>query len=138
MLRRNDRDRLLGDVDPEADELFVDVRKMFADEFGLAVRYVEMDIVEAKPLDLMVDCAGDDIARRKLGALVETRHETLAGARNLELPALASDRLGNQEVLDLQIVEASGVELHELHVGDAAAGAPCHRNSVAGGSTWCG
>ncbi len=38
---------------------------------GVAVRDVEVDVVEAEPLDLMVDRAGDDVARRKLGALVE-------------------------------------------------------------------
>jgi hypothetical protein len=35
------------------------------------MRDVEVDVIEAEPLDLMVDGAGDDVARRKLGALVE-------------------------------------------------------------------
>ena len=50
----------------------------------------------------------------------------------LQLPALAAHRLGDQEVLDLEIVEAGRVELHELHVGDAAARPPRHRDAVAG------
>ena len=48
------------------------------------------------------------------------------------MPALAAHRLGDQEVLDLEIVEAGRVELHELHVRDAAAGAPRHGDAVAG------
>ena len=89
-------------------------------EIGLAVADVEMDVIEAEPLDLMVDGAGDDVARRELGALVEIGHEAVAGFGDLQLPALAPDRLGDQEVLDLQMVEAGRVELHELHVGDPA------------------
>ena len=39
------------------------------------MRDVELDVIEAEALDLMVDRAGDNIARRKLGPLVEARHE---------------------------------------------------------------
>ena len=48
------------------------------------------------------------------------------------MPAFAAHRLGDQEVLDLQIVEAGRVELHEFHVGDAAARPPRHGDAVAG------
>ena len=89
-------------------------------------------IIEAVALDLAVDRAGDDVARRELGALVVARHEALAGARVLEDPALAADRLGDEEILDLQIVEAGRVELHEFHVRHAAPGAPRHGDAVAG------
>ena len=80
----------------------------------------------------MVDRAGHHVARRELGARVEIGHEAMAGVGDLELPALAAHRLGDQEVLDLQIVEAGRVELHELHVGDAAARPPGHGDAVAG------
>src|SRR3954468_13026598 len=94
-----------------------------------------MDVIEAEALDLMVDRPGDDIARREFGALVELGHESLAGALyagwKLQLSTLAAHRFGDQEVLDLQIVEAGRVELHELHVGDATARAPRHRDAVA-------
>src|SRR6185295_11416841 len=53
---------------------------------------------------------------------------------NPELPALAAHRLGDQEILDVEIVEAGRVELHELHVGDPAAGPPGHGDAVAGGA----
>ena len=71
MLRGNDGDRLLGDVDPEPEQLLVDGREVRTDEIRVAVRDVEVDVIEPEPLDLMVDGAGDDVARRKLGALVE-------------------------------------------------------------------
>ena len=105
-------------------------------EVGIAVRDVEVNVIETEPLDLVVDRAGNDVARRKLGAFVELRHEALAAAlharRKLQLSAFAADRLGDQEILDLEIVEASRVELHELHVGDAAACPPRHGDPVAG------
>ena len=69
---------------------------------GLAVRDVEVDIVEAEPLDLGRR-PGDDVPRSELGALVELRHEPLAPALDpggsFQLPALAAHCLGNQEVL---------------------------------------
>ena len=71
VLRRNDGDRLLGDVDAEAEQFFVDVWEVPAHEIRVAVRDVEVDEVEAEPLDLMVDGASDDVARGKLGTLVE-------------------------------------------------------------------
>ena len=55
---------------------------MLAHELRLAVRDVEVDVIEAVALDLMVDGAGDDVARRQLGALVEVGHEALAGLRD--------------------------------------------------------
>ena len=71
MLRRDDGDRFLGDVDAEAEQFFVDVWEVPAHEIRVAVRDVQVDEVEAEPLDLMVDGASDDVARGKLGTLVE-------------------------------------------------------------------
>ena len=47
-------------------------------ELGRHVADVEMDIIEAEPLDLMVDCARNDVARRQFGARIEIGHETVA------------------------------------------------------------
>ena len=120
MLRRHDRDRLLGDVDPEPEQLLVDVGEVRLYEILVAVRDVEVDVIEPQALNLMIDGPGDDVARRKLGALIELRHEALAASldagRKFQLPAFAADGLGDEEVLDLQIVKAGRVELHELHV----------------------
>ena len=66
MLGGDDRDRVRGDVDAEPEQFLVDVGEMLADEVGLAVRNVEVDVIEPEPLDLMIDRAGDDVARGKL------------------------------------------------------------------------
>ena len=89
---------------------------------GLAVADVEVDIVEPVALDLAVDRAGDNVARRKLGALVIIGHEAVAGLGILRMSALAAHRLGDQEILDREIVETGRVKLHEFHVADTAAG----------------
>ena len=54
MLRRDDRNRLLGDVNAEADQLFIDVGKMLTDELGLAMRDVEEDEVERALLETVL------------------------------------------------------------------------------------
>ena len=131
MLRGHHRDRLPRDVDAELQQPRMDRREMLLHELRRLVADVEVDIVEAEPLDLMVDRARHDVARRKFRALVEAGHEAFAGGRKLQEPALAAHRLGDQEVLDLQVVEAGRVELVELHVGDAAASAPGHSDPVA-------
>jgi hypothetical protein len=52
---------------------------MLADEGGRLVADVEMDIVQAQPLDLMVDRARHDVARGQFGARVEVGHEAVPG-----------------------------------------------------------
>ena len=81
----------------------------------------------------MVDGAGHDVPRRQLGARVEPVHEAVAVGQQ-QLAAFAAHRLGDQERLGLAVVQAGGVELVELHVGDPAAGAPGHGDAVAGGA----
>ena len=130
MLGRNHRDRLRRDVDSEFKQLGVNIGEMFANEFRRFVADVEMDIVKAQPFDFMIDRARNDIARRQFLPCVEARHETLARRRNLQLPAFAADRFGDQEILDLEIVETGRVELHEFHVRHPAARPPGHRNPV--------
>src|SRR5258708_2089605 len=51
MLRRHHRDRFLGDVDPEAQQLVINVGEVRLHELGIAVRDVEVDVVEPEPLD---------------------------------------------------------------------------------------
>ena len=51
MLRRNDGDRLLGDVDAQPQQLVVDVGEMASHEIFVPVRDVKVDIVEAQALD---------------------------------------------------------------------------------------
>ena len=109
----------------------MDRGEVLADEVRALVRDVEVDAVDAVLLDLEVDRAGDDVARGELGALVVARHEALA-VRQLEDPALAAHRLGNEEGLGVRVEEAGRVELDELHVRHRGARAPSHRDAVAG------
>ena len=136
MLCGDDRDRLAGHVDAQAEQPLVDIGEMAADELRVLVADIEVHVIEPEALDLVVDGAGDDIARGQFLTWVEARHEALAAARNarrqLQVSALAAHGLGNEEVLDLQIVKAGRVELHEFHVGDAAARAPGHGDAVSG------
>ncbi|MNN18905.1 hypothetical protein D3C81_1321250 [compost metagenome] len=93
---RHDRDRLVRDVDAQFQAARVDRREVFLQEgFGL-VADVQVDAVQAALLHLEVDRARDHVARRQLGTLIVLGHE--AGAvGQLEQPAFAAHRLGNQE-----------------------------------------
>ena len=68
MLRGHHRHRLARHVDAQALELLVDVGEVAADELGRLVRNVEVDEIEAGPLDLGIDRARDDIARGRAPA----------------------------------------------------------------------
>src|SRR3546814_5545703 len=94
------------------------------DEIGVLVADVEVDVIESEALDLIVVRARHDVARCQFGARIVIGHVAMPGDRVLQYAALAAHRLGDQEILDLQIIEAGRVELHHLHVGDAAARAP--------------
>ncbi|MNV95733.1 hypothetical protein D3C71_1906590 [compost metagenome] len=103
---------------------------MVLDELGRLVADVQVHAVHTQALHLVVDGAGDDVARGQLGARVEALHEALAVGQ-LEQAAFAAHRLGDQEVLRLRVVQAGRVELVELQVADPAAGAPGHGDAVA-------
>ena len=88
------------------------------------------DLTDGQSLG-MVDGASDDVAWGQLGTLVEARHEARA-IRQFQQGAFTAHGFGDQVGLGLGVVQAGRVELIELHVGDAAAGAPGHGNAVAG------
>ena len=125
------RDRFASDVDAEFLTLVVNGREVFAHELGWFVTDVEQEMVGAGAFHLVVDGAGDDVARGQLLALVEAMHEALA-ARQPQVAALAAHRFGDEKGLGHGVVEAGGMELDELHVGHPAPGAPGHGDTVAG------
>jgi hypothetical protein len=134
--RRHHRDRLARDVDAQLQAARVDGREVLLQEGLAEVRRVEPDVVEAVLLHLEVDRAGDDVARRQFGALVVRGMKRAASPSmfgSSRMRALAAQRLGDQEAALLRVVQAGRVELDELHVADPAAGAPGHRDAVAGG-----
>src|SRR3546814_2762332 len=71
----DDRDRLPGDVDAKIEQPLVNGGKMPGDKIGRLVADVEVHEIKAEALDLMVDRAGDDVARRKLSPRIEIRSE---------------------------------------------------------------
>lgn len=78
MRRRNDRDRLGGDVDAIFQATFVDGGEVAFDEVGGLVADVQIDAVDTQPFHFVVDCARDDVSRSQFFAGVEAGHEALA------------------------------------------------------------
>ncbi len=127
----NHRDGLHRHVDAELPAGLVDVREVVEQEPLRQVGHVEEGAVVAAPLHLGVDGAGHDVARGQLLARVVADHEGLARLVAKD-PALAAERLGDEEALGVGVEEAGGVELEELHVGDRGAGPVAHGHAVAG------
>jgi len=133
MLRRHNRDRPARHIDAKPCQLLVNRREVLADEIRAFMADIEMDVIKTIFLDLRINRARHDITRGELHALsVIILHETLARLRVVKPPAFAAHSLGDEEVFDFEIVEAGRVELHHLHVGDARARSPSHRNAVSG------
>ena len=92
---------------------------------------VEMHVIKPEPLDLGINRSRHHIAGRKLHPLgIVESHEPLARARVDQVPAFAAHGLGDQEVFDIEVVEAGRVELHHLHVRNARPGPPCHCDPI--------
>ncbi len=126
------RQGLFRHVVAEVQAAGMDVGEVFANEGRRLVADVEIDELGTDALHFVVDGAGDDVAWRQLAPRVKTLHEGRAVGQAQD-PAFAADGLGNEEGFGLRMIEAGGMELVELHVGHAAAGAPGHGDAVAGG-----
>ena len=137
--RRDHGDRFAAHVDAEREASGQDVREVGFDEGRVLVADVQVDAIRAEALHLVVDGAGYDVPRGQLAARVEPVHEPAAVGQQ-QPAALAAHRFGDEERPAIRlpgrlgVVQAGGVELVELHVGDAAACPPCHGDAVAGGA----
>ena len=127
----HDRNRLSGDVYAQFHALGVDIGEVGLEEVRRFVRDIEIDAVQAAFFHLVVDGAGDDVARSEFRPRVVLGHEARAVGQ-LEQAAFAAHRLGDEERLGVRVVEAGGVELDEFHVGDPAPGPPTHGHAIAG------
>ena len=132
---RHHRNGLAGQVEAQFPTTAGDGGKALLNEALGPVADVEMHMVQPQPLHFVVDGAGHDVPGRQFRSGVELRHEAAAVVQG-QHAALAAHRLGNQEGLGLRMVQAGGMELNELHVGDAAAGPPSHGDAVPGGAVW--
>ena len=115
----------------------MDVGEALANESGGLVGDVQVYAVLTKPLGFMVDGPGDDIPGSEFAAAVEAGHEALAVCK-FEPGAFTAHGLGDKEAAGVWMEQACGMELVELHVGDAAARAPGHGNAVAAGAVGVG
>ena len=76
--RRDDRDRLSGQIEAQRQQLLVDHREVLGDELRRLVADVQVHAVGAQALHFMVDGAGDDIARGQFAARVKIGHKAAA------------------------------------------------------------
>ena len=93
--------------------------------------HVQVDTISVRFRELGVDGAGDDVARRELGALVVLRHEATAVGIQ-ELRAFAPQRLRDEEDGDAREAQRGRVELHELHIHHFSAGPVGDGNTITG------
>ncbi len=123
----------------------MDRREVFPEERLAERGRIEQHEVQPVLLHLEIDGARHDVARCELGPFVVGRHEARAmgriavgGVGQTKHRPFAAQRLRDQEAALVGVIETGRVELDELHVGHATAGAPGHRDAVAGGGVGIG
>ena len=129
MCGRHDRDGFQCHVIAELAAACIDRREMFLDEWSGLVADVQQYIFQAEPFHLMVNGAGDDIPWRQVTAFIKRLHERLA-VRQQQPATFSAYRFGDQKGFCFRVIEASGMKLVELQVGDPAAGTPGHGNTI--------
>ena len=128
---------LLGNVDAKFKALVMDHGETLPKEFSRLVGNIQIDARTTRALHLRVDRAGHHVTGGQLQARVVFLHEPPSPVIGQD-PPFPTDRFGDQERFCLGVVEAGGVELHELHVGHRRPGPPCHGHTVAGRDVWIG
>ena len=133
--RRDDRNGLLRDVDPERRARGRDRRESFPDALPLVnavmVREIEVDARLAPRRHLLDDCPGHDVARREILELRGVAaHEGLARAVH-EDRTLAAKRFGDEEALGVRAIERRRVKLDVLEVQRGRARPLGHRETAA-------
>ena len=124
---------VLGNIDPVAQTGAGDVRKAFANKFWRLVGNVQVDAARSSTLHFGVDGSGNNIAGSEFAAGIVAVHKAVTFFV-YEDRALASNRLRNQEGTRFGMIQAGGMKLDELHVGDARASSPGHRQPVSRGN----
>ena len=98
---------------------------------------IQEQVVCTQALHLMVNGPGNNVPGREFRPFIKPVHKSTA-IRQPEHATFAPNRLGNQEGFGVRVVQAGGVELVELHVGNTATGPPGHGNSVSGSAVRIG
>ena len=72
----HNRYRVTRQINPKAEQLFINHREMLTDKLSRFVADIQIHAIHAKTFHLVIDSAGDDITRRKLASRVKVRHKT--------------------------------------------------------------
>ena len=130
MRRGHHRNWSFGQVISKAQASLEDIREPPPDEIGVAMAQIEIHEVQPVTFHLGVDGARYDVARRQLGVGMVALHEGGAVGQ-FQNRALAAKRLRNEKRLGGGMIQAGGMELVELEVGDRRARPIRHRDAVA-------
>src|ERR1051326_1268439 len=130
-------DRFFGDVEFVAEAGLIDVWEPVHDEAGGLVSNIEQDMISASFFHFVINCASDDVARREGFQGMPAIHEFDAG-NAFKDAAFAADSFADEERFGARMIEASGMELDEFHVGDGCAGAISHRHAITSGNVRIG
>ena len=121
-----------GQIETVAEAGGVDARETFLQEFSGLGGHVQINVLCGGAMHFADDSASDDIACGQLLGFGVALHEALE--KNIaEDAAFSAQRLGKQEARRALDGESSGMELHELHVGQDRAGFVGDGQTVAGG-----
>ena len=126
---RDDRDRLFGQIDTQSQQFFINHREMLTNKCFRFMADVEEHAVSAQTFHLVVNGTGDNIARSQFATLVKIGHEARA-VRALQVCAFATQRLGQQEIARLRMIQRRGVKLVKFKIGDTTSRAPGHCNPI--------
>ena len=128
---RADRDQIARDVNVVHQAGVIDLRETPAHKIAVEMPHIEPDVRRCGSRHLEVYAATDNVARRKLGSLIITRHEAFAVDVE-QVTAFAAQRFRDQKARRIRHIERRRVKLNELQISHHRAGAIRHRHAVTG------
>src|SRR5690606_38706094 len=109
--------------------------KMFSNKAFILMGNIQPDMPNTQALNFIVDCACDNIAWCKFGALVKTQHKAFAIGQT-QISPFAAHCFSDQEGARLWMIEAGRMELVKFPVSHPAVGTIGHGNAVTRGNIW--
>lgn len=126
----DDGQRLPRHIDAVAFARRMNVGKVLEDEVLTEMADVEKNVAVAALLEFQVNRPRHDVARCQRSERVVLLHE-ISPLAILQNPALAAHCFGDEERLGLRVVQARGMELHKLKIGDFAPSTPANGHAIA-------
>jgi hypothetical protein len=133
MGRGNHGNGLLADVDMKGEAGFINVGEPVDDKVFPFVADIKIHAWIAAFFQLHVDGSGHNIPECQILQGMVRRHEPIPFFVQKDSP-FAPYGFGDQKVLGQRMVQGSGVELDEFHVGHFNARPKAHGNAVPGGN----